>query len=110
MVQITQLQQDLAELGFKLVGPADGQLGRSTFWAIREFQIYAKMPSVAQESGTGSGRYVDRLQQVVNTQRYTGPVSGVANTATLELMAHWRQHRWRCPVVVEAWQMSNNRR
>src|SRR5690349_8623943 len=64
---IEQLQYDLLELGFSLVGTADGIFGSMTEWAVREFQIYAKMPFLAQEipaTSSAPARYVDRLSQV----------------------------------------------
>lgn len=106
---VTQLQRDLRELGFTLVGPDNGVFGRPVEWAVREFQIYAKMNNVAQEvpaAPTAPARYVDRLSGVANTQRYTGAVSGVVNRDTRAAIAHWLANRWRCPVVVEAWNMA----
>jgi hypothetical protein len=102
---VRRLQADLRELGFLLVGTPDGSFGRATEWAVREFQIYAKMANVAQEVGPGptaAAGYLDRLSQVANTQRYTGPVSGVLNADTRARLRHWLTNRWRCPVVVEA--------
>lgn len=40
---VTQLQRDLRELGFLLAGEPSGDFGLETEWAIREFQIYARM-------------------------------------------------------------------
>lgn len=108
LLYVKKLQRDLRELGFTLVGEPDGVFGRSTEWAVREFQIYAKMPFVAKEAQVAqatSPRYVDRLSRVANSAstRYTGPVSGVVNTATRAALRHWLAERWRCPVVIEAW-------
>lgn len=102
---VRRLQDDLRTLGFLLVGTPDGQFGRATEWAVREFQIYSKMANVAQEVAPGPAapaRYLDRLAQTPNTQVYAGPVSGVANAATRARLQHWLTNRWRCPVVVEA--------
>lgn len=109
---VRQLQADLAELGFGLVGRADGIAGRRTRWALREFQSYAKMKYLAQETPGQAARYVDRLAQVANPEpsRYAGPVSGQVNAETLEAVQHWKQNRWRCPVVVEAWTMAAGQR
>jgi Putative peptidoglycan binding domain len=98
---VRQLQRDLAALGFRIVGTANGDFARRTEWAVREFQIYAKMSSVAAETGAGT-RYVDRLVQTPNTRQYTGNVSGVVNAETRSLLQHWIANRWRCPVIVEA--------
>jgi hypothetical protein len=96
-----------------LVGTPDGVFGLGTQWAVREFQIYAKMANVAQEGAPGPSapnRYVDRLSQVANSARYAGPVSGVVNAATRTALQLWKTNRWRCPVVVEAWNMSGSAR
>lgn len=100
---VRELQDDLAELGFA-VGTPDGDFGRMTKWAVREFQIHAKMDNIAVETA-GSGapaRYVDRLSATANTIPYTGPISGVANGQTRLLIKYWIANRWRCPVVIEA--------
>jgi peptidoglycan hydrolase-like protein with peptidoglycan-binding domain len=45
---VRSLQEDLRSLGFFLVETPDGDFGRTTEWAVREFQIYAKMGQVAR--------------------------------------------------------------
>jgi hypothetical protein len=35
--------------------------------------------------------------------RFAGPVSGVVNQRTADLIRLWKERRYRCPVVVEAW-------
>lgn len=45
---VRSLQEDLRSLGFFIIDAPDGEFGRSTEWAVREFQIYAKMTQVAQ--------------------------------------------------------------
>ena len=45
---VQDMQADLSELGFLIVGTPDGDFGRGTEWAVREFQIYAKMVQVAK--------------------------------------------------------------
>lgn len=119
---VRTLQQDLRELGFLLVGNPDGDYGRKTFEAVKEFQIYAGMEQVARvrpnagrnlqraahlvaqvgQAGAVSA-YVSSLESVRNAQRYTGPVSGLVNENTRNAIRHWKQHNYRCPVVVEAW-------
>jgi RHS repeat-associated protein len=103
---VRQLQQDLRELGFAVVGTADGAFGRHVDWAVREFQAHAKMDHLAQEAAGGTGDYVDRLSRVANTARYTGPVSGTVNLATREVLRTWLVNRWRCPVVIGAWNLA----
>lgn len=100
---VKELQTDLSELEFKIVGTPDGDFGRRTEWAVREFQIYAKMPYLAREDARGTGNYLDRLSQTVNVLPYTGPISGVANIATRVAIQYWKAERWRCPVIVGAW-------
>ena len=102
---VRRLQNDLRECGFLLLGTPDGTFGRATEWAVREFQLYAKMAAVAQEVAPGPTApavYGDRLSQAANTAVYSGPVSGVLNAATRAALVEWLAQRWRCPVVVEA--------
>ena len=99
---VRQLQADLAELGYGLVGAADGGFGIGTEQAVREFQIYAKMRFIAIQARAGP-RYLARLDQALNLLPYSGPISGVVNTATRIAIHQWKAKRWRCPVVVEAW-------
>ncbi|QDT08101.1 peptidoglycan-binding domain-containing protein [Planctomycetes bacterium K23_9] len=106
---VEQLQTDLAELGFKLVGTPDGIFGRNTLFALREFQIYCQMPHIAQQR-TSSIRYSDSLTQVENPHRYGGPISGVANADTRLQLANWIDHSFRCPLVIECWSMDGDDR
>jgi len=105
---VRNLQEDLRRLGFDLAGTPNGIFGRHTEWSVREFQIYAKMDHVARENTASTAtRLVDRLSQVATgIHRYTGPVSGVLNRATRAALRHWLANNWRCPVVVEAWNMA----
>jgi hypothetical protein len=47
--------------------------------------------------------YVATLDQVENTARYIGPISGIVNERTRAAIQHWLHNRYRCPVVIEAW-------
>jgi hypothetical protein len=110
---VFRLQQDLLALGFRLFNNPTGTFDLATYWALREFQAYAKMEHAAQENTQSTAtRYVDRLAQIVIPQanRYTGRVSGVLNQRTRQLLQHWVDNRWRCPVVAEAWNMQGNNR
>ena len=107
---VAQLRRDLAELGFgPLVGHTSDEAPVQAFdlWlerAVREFQLYAKMPKLAEET-TDVGTFLfygERLNQVVNPQPYGGPVCAVANAETRALIQEWRRRRLRCPVVIEA--------
>lgn len=132
---VQQLQRDLRELGFTVIQSPDGDFGRYTQWAVREFQIYASMQYVASlnvpqlhaltgdpTAGEGAPEvatlgtvpnqdppvsyYVATLQQTSNTSQYTGPISGVVNEATRNAISHWLDNNYRCPVVIEAWNVN----
>lgn len=45
---VRHLQEDLRTLGFAIVGTPDGGFGKASEWAVREFQIYARMAHVAR--------------------------------------------------------------
>jgi len=98
----SHVQQDLVELGFAIIGNPDGDFGRTTEWAVREFQIYAKMRFLAIQA-TADPRYLAGLEQALNLYHYAGPISGVVNVGTRIVMHHWKNRSWRCPVIVEAW-------
>ena len=109
---VEDLQNDLHALGFWIVGPTNGDFCPRTAAAVREFQTYAKMPRVARvKDGASSMRYAETLEPVDNgNTRYTGPVSGRVNAATRTALQHWMDNRWRCPVVIEAWNMEDGQR
>lgn len=98
---VVPLHQLLRTLGFTL-GPATDFFHRPLSWALREFQIYAGMSTVAVESGTGAV-YADRLQPVANPEPYTGGIHGLFDEATAQALRVWRQNNLRCPVVAEVW-------
>ena len=124
---VRQLQRNLRTLGFEFVGNADGSIGRNTRTALREFLIYARMQNVARvrnnaallmkrsadiaaqqgESG-GMSAYCDSLETVANNRRFTGPLGSPAQGEVVEIMHHWLDNNWRCPLVVEAWWVQNN--
>lgn len=105
--QVAALQTDLLELGFGLVGVADGDFGRWTRWTVREFQTYAKGTHVARDTlpNPRPDRYSEALEQtpLPEGDRYAGPVSGVVDNATATAIQRWKNNHWRCPVVIEAW-------
>ncbi len=124
---VDQLRRDLAQIGF---GPlADGDMApdpaiddedeppdatqRRTFGAylesaVREFQIYASMRTVARVAlpeELPEVRYPSLATSLVgqpNDQRYMGPISGVVNGETRILLKMWVDRDWHCPVVIEA--------
>lgn len=109
---VEALQRDLDQLGFHLVGGADGVFGRRTGWAVREFQLYARCEQVAREDvDSTAARYLERLSPVATgAARYAGPISGVADAATRSALARWLAEDWRCPLVIEAWSRRHGRR
>lgn len=132
---VRQLQQDLRHLGFAIVGKPDGDFGRRTRWAVREFQAHAKLgrvarlrPDVPAAARAGADRvatlgqtpgrpgreplsvYVASLESTPNTAVYAGAVSGVVDAPTCRALTHWLEHDYRCPVVVEAWHLQHGRR
>ncbi|MGO7377505.1 peptidoglycan-binding protein [Rhizobium ruizarguesonis] len=105
---VALLQRDLKQLGFAVVGTADGDFGGRTFWALREFQSYSKYATVAQLNGT-SGPLFDRLVPVkTGANQYQGHVDGIANTETRTLLEHWLASAWRCPVVINVWNLNSS--
>lgn len=101
---VEQLQRDLRDLGIKIAGKPDGSFGFGTECAVREFQIYAKMPNVAiRVHGPISkdGDDLDSLQAMPNTSRYLGEVNGLVNRETRNLIQLWKKNRWLCPVLVQ---------
>lgn len=136
---VQQLQRDLRELGFGAISSPDGDFGRHTQWAVREFQIYARMdrvaaldvvrlheltgdPSAGESAyevaalGTAPGQdppasyYVATLSQVENLVPYNGPISGVVNEETRNAIRLWLDRNYRCPLVIEAWNMTRGAR
>lgn len=107
---VAQLQNDLLELGFSVVGTATGVFDRNCRWAVRELQSYAKGTHVARDGQPSPRppRYSESLESVSvpSDQRYAGPVSGVVDLPTQAVVRRWKDNRWRCPVVIEAWTMS----
>jgi len=110
---VLDIKEDLNELGFTLVlenidddNPANGnQFNIILEWAVREFQIYAKMKFLARvredhDDINNLLPYHQRLRRTPNLLRYTGSVSGVANEETRRLIKLWKVLKWRCPVVV----------
>ena len=101
----------LASLGFALAKPVKNKDGLyeydlATSWAVREFQIYARYPTVAIEDPnptTSIPIYADRLVPVDNTAPYTGEITGILDQATVAALRHWLANNYRCPVVVESW-------
>ncbi len=108
--EVTALQGDLRGLGFTMI-KAEAAFGQTTDWAVREFQIYAKMPATARWL-RDTVPYADGLEQVpvLPEQRYPGEPTGVVDADTRAAIARWKLNNWRCPVVAEAWEMANNRK
>jgi hypothetical protein len=130
---VRQLQEDLRTLGFSIVGTPSGIFDRFTFWAVREFQIYASMATVArvrpglppeqrqgahlvtalgEDAATNLSVYVNSLEAVANggAGLYAGSKSGVVNSATRDAIDHWLDNNFRCPVIIEAWRVRRGAR
>jgi hypothetical protein len=108
--EVGDLQRDLRALGFTMIDAAESGFGLTTDWAVREFQIYAAMPSAARWL-RDTFPYADGLTQVqvLPEQRYPGLPTGAVDADTRAAIARWQVNNWRCPVVAEAWEMSGNR-
>jgi hypothetical protein len=122
---IADLRLDLERVGFGPLADGDVHLAvpdpeqpdaearRRTFGAhlesaVREFQIYASLPSVGRLPREDELPEQDHpslgstLIQETNDQPYSGPISGVLNASTRALLKMWVERDWHCPVVVEA--------
>jgi hypothetical protein len=104
---VAELKRDLRAVGIALDKSANGKFEMDTELALREFQIYANMDHVAQEDPASTAtEYADKLTQVATGKhKYPGPISGVYNAATRAAMDHWLANHWRCPVVLDVWDM-----
>jgi hypothetical protein len=106
---VRKLQEDLRALGFTVVGPPNGTFGWQTEWAMREFQHVADSRWLAQEQAPTAAapppRYVDRLTQVQTPASLLTPsnVTGWLSANDAARIDLWLANRWRCPVVIEAW-------
>ncbi len=116
---VKELKKDLYKLGFRIVGkePDKGYTGnfdRLTEWAVREFQIYAGMKRGARINFklTAIPESYDFIRltevEIPENKRYEGPISGVVNQKTAELIKFWLddQQSWRCPVIACAFERS----
>ncbi len=113
---VKQLKKDLKELGFNLFpGDPSGKFDEITEWAVREFQVYAKMQKIAVQTREPKydreqgDRYVDCLAEQNNSDPYEGAIIGEVNSETRRLIDLWKKNKWRCPVIVEAWYYQKNR-
>lgn len=69
-----------------------------------------RAPSVSGSTVAPASYYIDSLQSVDNAAKYDGPISGVVNEKTRAAIEHWLDNNYRCPVVFEAWTMSQGAR
>ncbi|SFB27618.1 hypothetical protein SAMN05216248_1046 [Pseudomonas simiae] len=103
-VEVVELKKQLTELGFNLLFDVGDQ---PTAWlrhAIREFQIYARLPRVAKvkQGSANEARWLDRLEATNNSKRYTGQIDGIYDRASVQpILDHWTAAKYRCPVVAE---------
>lgn len=112
---IAALQRTLSELGFDFrlgdrglnnapawvesrIDPDAGHptsqaiFDRETEWAVREFQIAATM----------------WLSLADATNRYDGPISGVVDARTAELLRRWQANNLKCPIRVAGFSTSTS--
>ena len=91
-------------------GTLDGAFGRSTQWALREFQCHAKLPQAAVEDLHSTGelhlqRIIRRPPEVLSGHALypeAGLASGGLNAATARALQSWLERAYRCPVHVYA--------
>jgi peptidoglycan hydrolase-like protein with peptidoglycan-binding domain len=109
--EVGELQRDLGALGFVMIDPAESTFGTTTDWAVREFQIYAKLPTTARWL-RDTVPYADGLERVtvLPDQTYPGESTGLVDLDTRRAIARWQANLWRCPVVAEAWTMTGDQR
>ena len=69
-----------------------------------------KSPTVSGSTAGPVSYYVDGLKSAANASRYTGPISGVVNEKTRIAIEHWLDNDYRCPVVFEAWTITQEAR
>lgn len=102
---VAELQRSLRAVGIALGPKATGVFDADTELALREFQLYARMDHVALEDPRSAAtEYADKLSQVATgTHRFSGAVSGVYDAGTRAAMDHWIANHWRCPVVLDVW-------
>jgi hypothetical protein len=102
---VKEIQEKLIQLGFTLLGKADGVAGARTLLTLRDFQCYARMDRVARvRANAPAGRWVERLEPVTNAlpPAKRPPINGdLADDLTLKAIQFWVDGRYRCPVVVE---------
>lgn len=113
VLPVQNLKQVLTDCGLgDLVGTIDNTYNWSTYLAVREFQIFAKMGQVAVRpvSPNSSGPIADSFTTEENTDPYTGPVSGVVDLATDTQMSRWSANLYHIQLLTEAWTMSSGNR
>ncbi len=88
---VRHLQEDLRTLGFAIVGSPDGSFGKSCEWAVREFQIYAKMTHVARVkedkigqlllTANGASKLVNNIEVYYDSSSHIVTLAGQAPNA-----------------------------
>jgi len=100
------LQRLLASLGFSLAGTPRAEFDRETAWALKEFQCYAGLDTVATIDPQSSAlSYADSLRPESNSRIYTGAIHGMLDTETALTLRAWRDNGYVCPVVIQSWKM-----
>lgn len=91
-------------------GSLDGDFGRSTQWALREFQCHAKLPKAAVEDLHSTAplhlqRIIRRPPEALSGHALypdAGLASGGLNEATGKALQSWLDRAYRCPILVYA--------
>ncbi|GBL54783.1 hypothetical protein PCLA_03r0059 [Pseudomonas citronellolis] len=88
---VRHLQEDLRTLGFAIIGTPDGGFGKSSEWAVREFQIYARMTHAARVkenrigqlllTSTGSPKLVNNREVYYDSSAHIVAQAGQAPNA-----------------------------
>jgi len=111
---VKEIQEKLIQLGFTLLGKADGVAGSRTLLAVRDFQSYARMDRIARvRANAAAGRWVDRLEPVANglaADKRPQINGNIADELTVKAIQYWVDERYRCPVVVEVREFVNSNR
>ena len=76
---VRQLQKDLRDFDFVLVGTVDGDFGLKKELALREFHACARLNKVARQMRSDPN-HANQLDQADNPAVYGGPGSGELNT------------------------------
>ncbi|MGE3618839.1 MAG: peptidoglycan-binding protein [Acidimicrobiia bacterium] len=102
---VARRQAQLAQLGFSLVGPADGLFDAEMEEAVREFQIAAGSSRAARStSGAPSDPTTHEPVVIGTAERYAGAIDGRIDQALAGVIDGWVARGWANPVWARAQQ------